>query len=192
MVGLSVKEKCPTLGKTQSPPRKKEKGTNFFPVPPRFLFLHSPHKVWFVSLLFKIPSLWFATDHCDMRQIEWMSNLVPRALRVRSSRRKTLVQAVKLQILLARGHGNASVFKMALLNFLRSVDFSVRESGVSVNLKVSQVRASEAVYLGKDVLAVLPTGYGKSLIFQLLPNLIAFKKHMLRCTSGTVTKDCVA
>ena len=82
--------------------------------------------------------------------------------------------------------GTDRFFKMALFNFLRSLDFSVRKSNVPVTLKVGQVRTLEAVYLGKDVLGVLPTGYGKSLIFQLIPNLIAFKKHMLRCTSGTV------
>ena len=48
------------------------------------------------------------------------------------------------------------------------------------------------MYPGKDILEVLPTGCGKSLIFQLIPNLIAFKKHMLRYTSGTEEKDCVA
>ena len=63
-----------------SPEKKKKKDQFFFPVPLWFLCLHSPHKVWFVSLLFKIPlftnhctncaCLWFATDHCDMRQIE--------------------------------------------------------------------------------------------------------------------------
>ena len=34
--------------------------------------------------------------------------------------------------------------------------------------KVGQVRALEAVYLGKDVLTALPTGYSTSLIFQLI------------------------
>ena len=40
--------------------------------------------------------------------------------------------------------------------------------------KVGQVRALEAVFLGKDVIGVLLTGYGKSLIFQLTLDLIAF------------------
>ena len=35
----------------------------------------------------------------------------------------------------------------------------------------------EAVYHGKDLLAVLPTGYGKSLIFHLLSSLIAEKNR---------------
>ena len=34
----------------------------------------------------------------------------------------------------------------------------------------------EAAYIGKDFLAVLPTGYGKSVIFHLLPSLLAEKK----------------
>ena len=35
----------------------------------------------------------------------------------------------------------------------------------------------EAVYHGKDLLAVLPTGYGKSLVFHLLSSLIAEKNR---------------
>ena len=91
-----------------------------------------------------------------------------------------------LQILLAREHGNGWVFQNGALQFPSfSRLFGARLRCVSV----SQVRALEAVYLGKDILEVLPTGYGKSLIFQLIPNFIAFKKHMLCCTSGTVDKE---
>ena len=41
----------------------------------------------------------------------------------------------------------------------------------SIILKPKQVKCLEAVYFGRDVIAVLPTGYGKSLIFHLLPSL---------------------
>ena len=41
--------------------------------------------------------------------------------------------------------------------------------GAGIYLKPGQIRCLEALYIGKDVLAVLPTGYGKSLIFQLIP-----------------------
>jgi ABC-type transporter Mla maintaining outer membrane lipid asymmetry ATPase subunit MlaF len=34
----------------------------------------------------------------------------------------------------------------------------------------------EAAYIGKYILTVLPTGYGKSVIFHLLPSLLAEKK----------------
>ena len=109
-----------------------------------------------------------------------LGNLVPRALRVRSSRQTSRI----LQILLAREHGNGSVFQNGALQF-PSFYWLFGARCVSV----SQVRALEAVYLGKDVLGVLPTGCGKSLIFQLIPNLVAFKKHILCCTSGTVEWD---
>ena len=35
----------------------------------------------------------------------------------------------------------------------------------------------ENLFLNKDVLAVLPTGFGKSLIFHLLPALLYAKKY---------------
>ena len=41
----------------------------------------------------------------------------------------------------------------------------------SVNLKVKQVICLEAIYRGRDVVAVLSTGYGKPVIFHLLPSL---------------------
>ena len=45
----------------------------------------------------------------------------------------------------------------------------------NVNLKVKQVIFLEAIYHGCDVVAVLPTGYGKSVIFHLLPSLFLDK-----------------
>ena len=47
-----------------------------------------------------------------------------------------------------------------------------RSSYWNVNLKPKQVKCLEAVYSGRDVVAVLPTGYGKSIIFHLLPALL--------------------
>ena len=38
----------------------------------------------------------------------------------------------------------------------------------NINLKAKRVRCIEALYFGKDVVAVLPTGYGKIMIFHLL------------------------
>jgi len=40
------------------------------------------------------------------------------------------------------------------------------QSGKSVNLEPEQVAAVKSLFNGKDVLAVLPTGFGKSAIFQ--------------------------
>ena len=56
--------------------------------------------------------------------------------------------------------------------FLSSLHFSVTTSSYSgFNLKPKQVKCLEALYFGKDVVAVLPTGYGKSMIFHLLSSL---------------------
>ena len=39
----------------------------------------------------------------------------------------------------------------------------------NIILKAKQVYCLERFYLKKDLLAVLPTGYGKSLVYQVLP-----------------------
>ena len=43
-----------------------------------------------------------------------------------------------------------------------------------VKLKDEQFCAVESVLRGKDVLAVLPTGFGKSLIYQILPDVFDY------------------
>ena len=58
--------------------------------------------------------------------------------------------------------------------FYSSLYFAIVNSHLysSIILKPKQVmKCLEAVYFGRDVIAVLPTGYGKSLIFHLLPSL---------------------
>ena len=51
-----------------------------------------------------------------------------------------------------------------------------------LNLKVKQVICLEAIYHGRDVVAVLPTGYGKSVIFHL-PSLFLDKINRGRRTA---------
>ena len=36
----------------------------------------------------------------------------------------------------------------------------------------------EKIFLGRDLLAILPTGYGKSMIFHVLPALLYWKKRL--------------
>ena len=50
----------------------------------------------------------------------------------------------------------------------------------NINFKVKQVVCLLAVYRGRDVVAVLPTGYGKSMIFHLLLSLFLDK---IKCES---------
>ena len=46
------------------------------------------------------------------------------------------------------------------------------EHNFSIELKSEQMEIISAIMDGKDVFAQLPTGYGKSLIYTLLPLLI--------------------
>ena len=63
-------------------------------------------------------------------------------------------------------------FTNSVSMFYSSLQFAICSSSYSnINLKVKQVQCLEAVYCGNDVIAVLPTGYGKSIIFHLLPAL---------------------
>ena len=55
--------------------------------------------------------------------------------------------------------------------FFSSLQFAICKSSYSnINLKAKQGKCLEAIYSGRDV-AVLPTGYWKSIIFHLLPLL---------------------
>ena len=58
--------------------------------------------------------------------------------------------------------------------FEQAVSSSLHELGL-VSLKKEQRQAVEAIVMkGRDVLAVLPTGFGKSLIYQVLPGTLDF------------------
>ena len=60
--------------------------------------------------------------------------------------------------------GESDQFEVLLAEMLRSLE----ESGLKFALKAEQKKAIRHLFERKDVLAVLPTGYGKSLIFKLL------------------------
>ena len=73
------------------------------------------------------------------------------------------------------------VYKMAdHIAFLCCLEFALLNSLYEeIILKPKQVLCLESVYLQKDVMCVLPTGYGKLLIFHLLLMLL-FAKYKLR------------
>ena len=50
--------------------------------------------------------------------------------------------------------------------------YAKKSLGISFALKDRQIEALESIYNGQDTVAVLPTGYGKSVIYQLLPWLL--------------------
>lgn len=61
--------------------------------------------------------------------------------------------------------------------FDKAVDFSLEKLGKSLTLKDKQKDIIQAIVQdGKDVLGVLPTGYGKSLIFHTLSYVFDYMK----------------
>ena len=56
-------------------------------------------------------------------------------------------------------------------NIERAIKAALEKRGLDFSLKDEQFKCISAIVNGEDVLAVLPTGYGKSLIFQLLPDV---------------------
>ena len=74
--------------------------------------------------------------------------------------------------------------------FYSSLHWAIVNSNYSnINLKPKQVQCLEAVYSNKDVIAVLRTSYGKSLIFHILPSLFydKFVREEQRKRPSTVT-----
>ena len=69
----------------------------------------------------------------------------------------------------------ASLELLATLTAIRSA-LEKTKHDVSFCLKPLQVKCLHEARLGRDVMAVLPTGYGKSLVFQLLPFVLPTKR----------------
>ena len=65
---------------------------------------------------------------------------------------------------------------MAIPTFDTCVKLALDKYGVCFNLKAEQKSVLESVFNGNDTVAVLPTGFGKSLIFQLIPYMISIKQ----------------
>ena len=60
------------------------------------------------------------------------------------------------------------------LEFLSCVQSALLSTGYySIIVKVKQVICLESLFLKKDLVAVLSTGYGKSLFFQVLPRMLS-------------------
>ena len=50
-----------------------------------------------------------------------------------------------------------------------------RKITITFRLKVKQMTCLYDLLFGRDVLAILPTGFGKSIIFHLLPDFLSLK-----------------
>ena len=54
--------------------------------------------------------------------------------------------------------------------FFNELSSALNVSGyAAISLKVAQVEALESIYDKRDTVVVLPTGYGKSIIFHIAP-----------------------
>ena len=71
--------------------------------------------------------------------------------------------------------------------FEQAISSSLEELGLGVELKAEQRLAIESIVLNsRDVLAILPTGFGKSLIYQILPGVFDF---LTRHSGTTAVKN---
>lgn len=75
------------------------------------------------------------------------------------------------------------LFQTALLN-------SIGEYDKTLTLKPKQVECLRKIYSGNDVVVNLPTGYGKSVIYHLLPNLFRNKLKIEINCPATVLVLC--
>ncbi|KAH3873144.1 hypothetical protein DPMN_036371 [Dreissena polymorpha] len=62
-----------------------------------------------------------------------------------------------------------------MASFEHCVKVSLTKLKANIELKQQQLDVLQAVFDGKDTIAVLPTGFGKSLLFQMLPYLMAVR-----------------
>ena len=114
-------------------------------------------------------------------------NLVPRLFPLVEQRPRSGLVTWPIKIRLPQGvwvkyHITCFHFSIMFnyIAFLSCLEFALLNSVYKgIILKPKQVLCLESAYLEKDVMCVLPTGYGKSLIFHLLPMLI-FAKYKLR------------
>ena len=64
----------------------------------------------------------------------------------------------------------------SVVALLKKLSIALKECGYEeICLRPQQVKCFEYLVLGFDLIAVLPTGYGKSLIFHLLPDLLKYE-----------------
>lgn len=59
-----------------------------------------------------------------------------------------------------------------MASFHEKLEFACKKLHLSYKLKEKQTETLEQLYIGNDCISVLPTGYGKSVIYQLLPWLM--------------------
>jgi len=74
---------------------------------------------------------------------------------------------------------------------LKEALLCLSQLGMSRELRSEQTRAISTLVSGKDLLAVLPTGFGKSLIFQLLVRVKEILTGKTSCVVVVRTLKCI-
>jgi superfamily II DNA helicase RecQ len=59
-----------------------------------------------------------------------------------------------------------------MASFEDRLEIACKKLGLTYTLKEKQLETLEQLYVGKDCISVLPTGYGKSTVYQQLPWLM--------------------
>ena len=62
-----------------------------------------------------------------------------------------------------------------MADFQNCLKFALDKANISYTLRPKQIETLYELFRGVDTVAVLPTGYGKSIIFQLLPFMMQKK-----------------
>ena len=69
-----------------------------------------------------------------------------------------------------------TLFPVSAMDFSSGVDYALRCLGSpEMRLKPEQIASIKGIYEGKDVFTWLPTGFGKSICYQVLPFLFDVK-----------------
>ena len=77
-------------------------------------------------------------------------------------------------------HSDALNERIPIANCIEKAIHQLSDAGLSITLKAEQRVAIGNLLRGKDVVAILPTGYGKSIIFSLY---VLAKQELMKCTS---------
>ena len=75
------------------------------------------------------------------------------------------------------------------IQFMKKLHLVLQKNQINYCLKVKQIRCIHNIYKGRDVIAVLPTGYGKSITYQLLPDLYEEKIVIVVSPLNSIIED---
>ena len=103
-------------------------------------------------------------------------------MRLISEKSRKIVYSCPRPLIIASLEGNMAASKepnSVCESFPTSVSYALRKLGSSYTLKEEQKMAIKAIYEGRDAFVCLPTGFGKSLCYQVLPFLFDHKLELV-------------